>query len=53
MEQNKNILVTIPLEPGQGELLRAAAPGCAFRFAQASVGKAAFGELLPGEPLTQ
>ena len=25
MEQNKNILVTIPLEPGQGELLRAAA----------------------------
>ena len=53
MEQNKNILVTIPLEPGQGELLRAAAPGCAFRFAQASVGKASFGELLPGEPLTQ
>ena len=54
MEQNKNILVTIPpgARPG-GSCCGPRPPGCAFRFAQASVGRASFGELLPGEPLTQ
>ena len=54
MENNKkNILVHIPVEPCHRELLQAAAPGCTFRFAQAPAGKGDFGQLLPGEELTQ
>ena len=34
MEDNMNILVTIPVEPAHVEKLRAAGPGCQFRFKQ-------------------
>lgn len=61
METAKRILVTIPAEPRHGTLLKAAAPGCQFRFCSAGektagppVGKALpFGELIAAEPLTQ
>ena len=55
----KNVLVTIPVEPTHVEKLKAAGPGCEFRFRQAAAlpsGKHAqlpFTQLLETEPATQ
>ena len=50
MEQNKNILVTIPLEPGQGELLRAAAPAAPSGSPRPRWGGRPSGSSSPGSP---
>lgn len=59
MENAKNILVTIPVEPAHAEKLKAAGPGCEFRFRQAmplpslEQAQLPFTSLLESSPVTQ